>query len=76
MLYGIEEKKAFISITRTDTAIAEEDLEKRISEYYQAYSRSVANFANGGIAKRILQDGTTIGDFHYTSTIFVNYIER
>lgn len=68
ILYGIEEKRAFISITHTDITIETENLERRITEYYQLYNRSIANFANGGLAKRLLQDGTPIGVFHYTST--------
>ena len=76
IVYGVADKKAFISITKTDNLLVDTDLEKRNSRYYHAYGRSVPHFANSGIAKKRLQDGTTIGGFHYTSTIFVNYIER
>ena len=68
ILYGIEDKKAFISITKTDIKIEDDNIDSRLAQYYELYRRSVANFSNGKLAKRTLNNGKPIGAFHYTST--------
>lgn len=66
--YANEEKRAVITITKTNTELFDESLEDRLVEYYNIYQRSVANFSNGNMAKRMCLGGSKIGMFHYTST--------
>ncbi len=66
--YANEEKKAIITITKTNTELFDESLEDRLVEYYNIYQRSVANFSNGNMAKKLCVGGSKIGMFHYTST--------
>lgn len=67
-IYGILEKQAFITVSRKKEALKQESLEKRLNEYYHAYSRSTANFSNGKMVKKALDNGKAIGAFHFSST--------
>lgn len=66
--YAYEDKRAVITITKPDIELSENNLEDRLVEYYNIYQRSVANFSNGNMAKKLCNSGKKIGMFHYTST--------
>lgn len=67
-IFGIPEKKAFITVMRNRNRLESSETEKRLNDYYYAYSRSVANFSNGKMVKRELDNGDSIGVFHFGST--------
>lgn len=67
-IFGIPEKKAFITVMRSGNGLELPETEKRLNEYYYAYSRSAANFSNGKMVKRELNNGHVMGVFHFGST--------
>lgn len=67
-IFGIPDKKAFITVMRSGNGLEPSETEKRLNEYYYAYSRSAANFSNGKMVKRELNNGGVMGVFHFGST--------
>ena len=67
-IFSIPEKKAFITVMRSGNRLEPPETEKRLNEYYYAYSRSAANFSNGKMVKRELNNGDAMGVFHFGST--------
>lgn len=67
-IFGIPEKKTFITVMRSGNGLEPSETEQRLNEYYYAYSRSVANFSNGKMVKRELNNGDIMGVFHFGST--------
>ena len=68
VLYEHKIMKAMITLTKSDLTVFSADVESRLSEYYIAYQRSVAGFANSQLAIKTLYCSRKIGTFHYTST--------
>lgn len=68
VLYEHKTNKAMITLTKSDSIVFSDDVESRLSEYYIAYQRSVAGFANSKLAIKTLEGDRKIGTFHYTST--------
>lgn len=67
-IFGIPDKKAFITVMRSENGLEPLETEKRLNEYYYAYSRSAANFSNGKMVKRELNNGGVMGVFRFGST--------
>ena len=67
-VYGIEDRKTIVSITKTNIDIKAEDFDTRLQEYYTLYSRNVPSFSAGKLVKKELNDGNEIGAFQYIST--------
>ena len=67
-IFSIPEKKAFITVMRSGNRLEPPETEKRLNEYYYAYSRSAASFSNGKMVKRELNNGDAMGVFHFGST--------
>ena len=68
LVFGLEEKAAYIAVTRTDIPFLEENLDRRLSEYCQMYRRTMANVDHVNGARRKLENGDSIGAFYFTAT--------